>query len=178
MDERALELETRRRLYAYVRAHPGSYLREIQRGVAMSMGALEYHLGHLERAGLLRVETQENKRYFAADVAAADARLFTILRQAIPRCIVIALLESGPASHQDLMLATGLRSSTLSYHARKLADAGLVARERAGRETRYRLAEADRVARLLVEYRASFVDRVVDAFVEGFDAIGRDGPRG
>lgn len=173
MDERALGLETRRRIYAYVRAHPGAYLREAQRALTMSMGALEYHLGQLEAAGLVRVEQGENKRFFAASVPERDARVLGLLRQAIARRVVLALLESGPASHQELMAATGLRSSTLTYHARKLADAEILARERAGRETLYRLLDADRVTRLLVEYRASFVDRIVDAFVEGFEAMGR-----
>ena len=174
MDERALGLETRRRIYAHVRAHPGAYLREMQRVLAMSMGALEYHLGQLEAAGLLRVEQGENKRFYAASVPERDARVLGLLRQAIARRVMLTLLESGPASHQELMAATGLRSSTLTYHAKKLAEADLVARERSGRETLYRLLDADRVTRLLVEYRASFVDRIVDAFVESFEAFGGD----
>lgn len=172
-----LALETRRRIYAHVCKHPGAYLREIQRALLMSMGALEYHLSQLEAAGLVRAEMSENKRYYAMNVPERDARLLGLLRQALTRRVILVLLESGPSSHQDLMRATGLRSSTLSYHARKLTEAELVAREKLGRETTYRLVDADRVIRLLVEHRESFLDRVLDRFLEGFDAMGVDRER-
>jgi predicted transcriptional regulator len=174
-DRSALDLGSRRRIYAHVVDHPGEYLREVHRALGGSMGALEYHLAQLEKAGLVRVENAENKRLFPASMDPREARALTFLRQAPARAVLLALLGSGEASHGDVMRQTGLRSSTLSYHAAKLVEAGLLARERRGRETRYRALDETLVVRLLVQHRSSFLDRVVDAFIESFEGMGRRG---
>lgn len=172
-DLSALDLESRRRIYTRVVDHPGAYLREIHRALGGSMGALEYHLGQLEEAGLVRVERAENKRFFPATMDARESRALALLRQASVRRILLVLLEWREAGHQDVMARAQLRSPSLSYHATKLVDAGLVAREKRGRETRYRLQDEALVLRLLVQHRASFLDRLVDAFLDGFENMGR-----
>ncbi len=78
----ALELETRRRIYRKVSAVPGMYFREIQRTLGLEVGETEYHLSYLERAGLLSVQLEGNrKRYFARGaVDERDRRLLSLLR--------------------------------------------------------------------------------------------------
>ena len=51
-----LELESRRRIYDYLTANPGVHLRRIGQALGMSTGMLSYHLGYLERNGLLRLD--------------------------------------------------------------------------------------------------------------------------
>lgn len=175
-DDSVLELATRRRIYTYVVDHPGSYLREIQRALDMTMGSLEYHLGQLVEAGLVTVQHEENKRFFPARMDASERRPLSLLRQEAVRRIAAALLVEPESPHKDLAAATGLGGSTLSYYLAKLAEAGLVTSRRDGRTTRYALTDPARVHRLLVRYRATFLDRILDAFLDGFDAVRLPGP--
>lgn len=170
-DDSVLELETRRRIYAHIVDHPGGYLREIQRALDMPMGALEYHLLQLERAGLVTVLHEENKRFFPAQMDAADKRDLSLLRQDALRRLCTLLLEMDEASHKDLLARTDLAPSTLSFYAAKLIDAGILTKRREGRESRYSLRDPARVHGLLVRYRSSFLDRVLDGFLASFDAV-------
>jgi len=42
---------TRKKIYEYIYAHPGSHLREIGRNLDLAVGDLQYHLYALEKAG-------------------------------------------------------------------------------------------------------------------------------
>jgi predicted transcriptional regulator len=171
-DLSALELDSRRRIFAFVVDHPGAYLREMHRALGGSMGALEYHLVQLESAGLVRVDHEENKRFFPATMDPRESRALALLRLEPARRLLVALLSREAVAHGELMERAQLRSPTVSYHAGKLIDAGLVVREKRGRESWYRLQDPSLVLRLLVQHRASFVDRLVDAFLDGFEGMG------
>ncbi|MHB8604099.1 MAG: winged helix-turn-helix transcriptional regulator [Thermoplasmatota archaeon] len=170
-DDPLLALPARRRIFAYIVDHPGLYLRELQRALGGSMGALEYHLDQLHQAGLIAVIHEENKRFFPARMDAADKRVLALLRQDAPRRLVIFLLEHPGAAHHELTAATGYPASTVSFYLAKLANASLIDREKTGREHRYTLTDPRRAYALLVQYRATFLDRVLDGFLAGFDAV-------
>lgn len=166
-----LELETRRRIYTFIVDRPGVYLREIQRDLDLPMGMVEYHLGRLEGAGIVSVVHEDFKRYFPAQVPPLDRRHVGLLRQASCRRIVAHLLEHPGATHGELYRATGLVPSTLSYYLAKLAEAVLVVGARDGRQMRYRLHAPERLHALLLQYRRTFMDRVLDRFLEGLDEV-------
>lgn len=170
-DDSVLELETRRRIYAHIVDNPGAYLRELQRALGMPMGALEYHLLQLEKATLITVLHEENKRFFPARMDAVDKRDLSLLRQEALRRVCMLLLELGEASHKEILARTDFAPSTLSFYAAKLVDAGLVEKRKEGRESRYTLKDPARVHGLLVRYRATFLDRVLDGFLASFDAV-------
>ena len=170
----ALALETRRRIFEHVRRFPGTHFREVQRALGLQPGELEYHLHTLEKAGLLTSqEGAARRRYFvAAEIPHPDKALLGLLRQAAVRRILLAVLEKPGISFQEIHAAVGGAKSTLSFHLRKVTGSGLVAVERAGRENVYAVPEADRVAGLLVTYRASFLDDAVDRFADLWLGLG------
>lgn len=170
-DEAVLELETRRRIFAYVVDQPGSYLREMQRDLGMAMGALEYHLGQLEKAGLLTVLHEEHKRFFPARMDVADKRHLALLRQDVPRRIVLQLLAEPTMAHGRLRDAVGVLPSTMSYYLSKMTDAGIATRAKDGRQNLYALSDPQRAYALLVRYRPTFVDRLLDGFLESFEGV-------
>lgn len=176
-DDSVLELGTRRRIYSRIVDHPGEYLRELQRALDMPMGALEYHLLQLERAGIVTVLHEENKRFFPAQMDAADKRDIALLRQESLRRLCVVLLEMRVASHKEILARTDLAPSTLTYYASKLVEAGLVEKQRRGRESLYALKDGGRVYGLLVRYRSSFLDRVLDGFLASFDTVRLDDPK-
>src|SRR3989442_9298111 len=57
-----LELASRRRIYEYLSANPGVHLRRIGQTLGMSTGMLSYHLGVMERQGLLKSEAARHRR--------------------------------------------------------------------------------------------------------------------
>lgn len=171
MDEDVLDLDTRRRIHARLAERPGSYLRELQRDLAMPMGMLEYHLGRLEKAGLVTVVHGDHKRFFPAEMDARDKRVLALLRQDACRRVVVHLLGHPGASHGEIHAATELLPSTLSYYLARLVDAGLATRRKEGRQTRYAVADPLRAERVLVQFRASFLDRVLDRFLESLEAV-------
>ena len=134
----------------------------------MSTGMLSYHLDVLERRGLLKVEQQSHrKRYFIARAFAdAQRHILAVLRERVPRRIVLDILLHGQRSFAELHAAMGVSKSTLSYHLKKLLQRGILVRSRRGRESVFVIRDLDEVSKLLVENRRSFQDEVVDRFVE------------
>src|SRR5256712_11453966 len=57
-----LELQSRRRIYEFLSANPGVHLRRIGQTLGMSTGMLSYHLGVMERQGLLKSEAARHRR--------------------------------------------------------------------------------------------------------------------
>src|SRR5438034_6047400 len=84
-----LELESRRRIYDFLVANPGVHLRRIGHALGMSTGMLSYHLGYLERNGVLKAEADgHRKRYFIARAfGEAQRRILAVLAQDVPRKI-------------------------------------------------------------------------------------------
>lgn len=164
-----LEVESRRRVYDFIRSNPGSHMREIRRRLDMTLGNLEYHLRYLERHDMITVrEGGYNRYYVKHDVGVEDQKLLGLLRQTIPRRILIFLLLNPGSSHQDIHADFDVSASTLSYHIGKLIDAGVVEKERKGRYNVYSVVEPDEVAQALVTYQDSFLDEAVDGFVDAW----------
>lgn len=172
--EDALAQETRRRIFDHVAAHPGQHMRELQRQLAMSAGTLEYHLRVLVREDVLTERRQGRYvRYFVtAQVSRQDKDVLGLLRQAVPRKICALLLMHPDQSHGELLRQFQLAPSTLTFHMKKLTEAGLVAARREGRETRYKVVDPERIGKVLVEHQASFLDDLVDRFAEVFLSVG------
>ncbi len=164
--EEALLLDTRRKIYEAVRKNPGIHLRELQRLTGLAMGQLEYHLDLLERVGLVRSRKQGRyRRYFPAD-SEDDPNLVGIVRSRVGRAILEYLLGVPRANHEEIAEAVGVSPSTLTWHMKRLADAGIVERRKAGRHTYYALKDRDRTFRLLLSYTPGPVDKIVDRFVD------------
>jgi len=104
-----LELESRRRIYDFLTANPGVHLRKIGQVLGMSTGMLSYHLGYLERNGILKSEEDgHRKRYFIARAfVEAQRRILAVLRQDVPRKIVLELLFFGERTFAELQTSDG-----------------------------------------------------------------------
>jgi len=107
-----LELESRRRIYDFLVANPGVHLRRIGHALGMSTGMLSYHLGYLERNGVLKAEEDgHRKRYFIARAfVEAQRRILAVLRQDVPRKILVELLTYEGRTFAELQASVGCRS--------------------------------------------------------------------
>ena len=168
MPEDALELETRQRIFQHVKKMPGTHMREIGREANIPMGTLEYHLHYLVKAGILVTrEDGRYTRYFASDEGGRRERdILACIRQEPPRRITTFLLLNPGLSHGKILENFQMSASTLSFHLKKLVGGGILRQEKEGRENRYWVIEPDLVAKVLITYRKSFLDDVVDRFAE------------
>ncbi len=116
--EEALELENRRKIFRFVSDNPGAYFREIQKGLELATGVLEYHLGYLLGKNLLSTEMDGKKRrYFVSqEIPHLDKKTLGLMRQKTPRRIAIHALLNPNCSFQDLLNEFEISKSTLSFH--------------------------------------------------------------
>lgn len=172
-----LELDARKRIYRHIEANPGVHMRQLSRDLEMPLGTLEYHLHHMESADLLSTrEDGRFKAYFTNTMMdRRDKDVLYWLRQRIPRRISTALLLHPGWTHRDLIADVGVGASTVTFHIKKLLNAAIVREERHGRMKRYWVIDAERVANVLIRYRQSFLDDLVDRFAEAWLGINRPG---
>ena len=171
-----LELGNRKLIFEAVRQNPGVHFRELQRLITMPIGVLSYHLDYLADRGLLTVDKQESfTRYFPGGQLSRDKQqMLAALRQEIPRGIILFLLMNPGATHGEVLRSFTISGGTLSYHIKKLVSRGLIRVDKVGRESRMTVIDPDKVSDLLIVYRRSFLDRLVDEFVASY--VGAGGP--
>lgn len=151
----------RRKIYAFLRLAPGMHLRDLERELDMPLGTLEHHLKKLEEMG--KVSARSHGRYKSFyptnHIERTDKTYLYYLHQTTPRRLILALLETPktPTPAQDLAEGLELAPSTISHHANKLVEAGLVAKSRDGPRVVYALTEPSRVKRLMLEYPGSYL---------------------
>lgn len=158
IEDEVLELDTRRKIYEEVRKFPGLHLRELARQMNMSVTLVDYHLGYLEKNGLVSgIMDAQFKRFYPRDPAGTgirtdflsieDKRVLPLLRQRIPLQIVLLLLKEGKVRHRDMIPQMGVSPSTLSHHLAKLLRRGVVQKVEDG----YTLTDAAATLRLLLK---------------------------
>lgn len=158
-----LENEKRRRIYAFIEASPGIHLRELQRILDIPLTTLEYHLSYMTRKKILSAETEgHHKRYYTKPLDPEDKKVLAALRQKRMREIVLVVLENGKAKYQLLAERLKVSHSTLSSYLKYLVNRKILAMEKIGYENLYTIREEDRVAKVLIAYKPSFLDKLVD----------------
>lgn len=98
-EKNIFKFEKRRKIYQFVLNNPGLNKSELSREMNIPYTTLEHHLIYLKKRGFL-VEKRKDKyaRYYVVkEISYRDKELFNILRQDIPRRIVILLLYSRPS---------------------------------------------------------------------------------
>lgn len=167
-DPDALGLEARRLLFDCIRQAPGAHLRKVHRASGLAFGQVLYHLAYLEKNGLVvvRKDGRFSRYYVANGFRQEEKDVLAVLRHETPRRIAVALLVEPGLSHGDLLPLSGVNASTLSFHLKRMIDAGLVAGTPSGRSTLYRIVDERACAKALVLHRESFDSDVVDRFAD------------
>lgn len=164
--EAVLELESRREVYDLVSRSPGLHFREIQRRLDMAYGKLQYHLEYLVKSKLIeQVKSGNYTRYYVSSFKSSMERdLLSLLRQKPVRNILIFLLGSPCSKNKDICAGLNLSPATVSNHMRKLTRAGVIFHDE--KEKCYRIHDPELVSKTLVKYKSSFIDELVERFVE------------
>lgn len=164
-----LELDTRKRIFEAIRASPGIHLRELERCLSVAVGNLQYHLHYLEKRNLImQMRDEQFVRYFVKDKELDDngRMVMSFLRKKACRHILVTLMEEPGMNNKDISLAIGLSPSTVSWHLNKLVAAGVVKRTVNGRESNFLVVDPENVTELIISYKGSFFDKLLDNFIE------------
>jgi predicted transcriptional regulator len=147
-------------LLSFVQRYPGVHLREIRRRLAIPIGTLDYHLYQLGRKGLIAVRFQggykccfpETPPGFGTPIPEEVMLLLALLRQEVPRAILLQLYLDGPMAPAQLGAAIDTTGSNLSYFLKRLEGAGVLVREGQGPHRSIRLVDPVRVHEILLRY--------------------------
>ena len=167
-EKKMLEVELRRKIYQAVRQYAGAHFREIERKSGLATGSAQYHLNYLAKQGLIRAEKEGgNVRYFPRDFRPEDRKLMGFLRQKSIRAMILFVLTHDNCNHEQIAGFAKLSPSTVSWHLKKLEQDGIIKTSRKGRNAFYSiLSDRNEIVKLLITYRGSFLDKMVDNVVE------------
>ena len=172
MSDPDLELASRRAIYQQIADTPGVHFRALLDDLEYAQGTLQYHLRWLADEGIVEVsdDGKYTRYYPAAEFDEADRAVMNALRREYSRRILAHLLADGPLSTTELSDRLDKAQSTVSWHLSKLAEAGIVTKERDGRSVAYDVSNPDRVKYLYTVHRRSFTDKVVDRILGLWDS--------
>ena len=165
-----LDLEARRRIVRFVQESPGLHMRELAARLQMPVSTLEYHCYQLVKHGqLVTRESAGFKAFYPGEgMDRRDKDILYLVRHDAPRKVCSHLLLHPGATPKELREMLGVTGPTLTFHLNKLRSAGILREEPEGRTKRLFVEDPERVASLLVTYRKSFLDDVVDRFASAW----------
>ena len=115
---------TRAQVYDFIVANPGTHFRGICTGLGIAIGAAEFHLGVLRKAGLISfVKDGKYKRFFASKAfSARDMKLISLLRHETVREILKKVSSEKTISHSELASCLSMTSQGLTWQMNRLKD--------------------------------------------------------
>ncbi|MFH1664225.1 MAG: winged helix-turn-helix transcriptional regulator [archaeon] len=172
-DSDALNLDSRKKIYELIEENPGLHFREIERRTGLAVGSLQYHLEFLQKSHLIKSFRQGKfLRYYTSKESVVEEKAaMSFLRKPSSRKIIIFLLNKKKANNLVISKKIGLSPSTTSWHLEQLVKESVLGKEKRGRESLFFVVNPNEVASLLVEHKKSFVDELVDNFVEVWTEI-------
>ncbi len=173
--EEAIYNPSRKKLYDLIVKNPGLHFREIQRRTKFATGMLQYHLDFLQKKHLIRQDKKDGYvRYYSIrkGLSDKDKAIMNLLRSQISRHIVLSLLKHiRPVSISFLEKETKLNKQKLLFYLAKIENAGFLEKKKSKKEFLYKLKERNTFAILLKKYRKSFLDSLVDNFIDTWSKI-------
>ena len=166
MIEQAVEADTKSILLRCIEETPGIRYRELLRLTGFVNGVLTYHLTALEKADVIKVDRQSRMtRYYPVNVSDKESGILQFVRHEPIRQILLFILDNEQCTFTEVVDHTRKAPSTVSSHLKRLREAGLVS-VRYGEYQLFRLADKDLIAEVVSKYKSSFVDIVVDNYVD------------
>jgi DNA-binding transcriptional ArsR family regulator len=131
-DSDPLAHDTREALFEVVERSPGLHMSAVADAADASLSTARHHLRVLDDEDLVTVaKVRGKRRYFPGHEA--DPPLLAALSEPATRRVLEALADHEPAPTGRLADALEKDASTVSHHLSRLAEDGLVERERDGR---------------------------------------------
>lgn len=152
----------------FVKKNPGHHFRGIQRALRVSTGVLQYHLSALVKENDVIVrEINGTSCYFPSKSFNEDQfRVLSHLRNRVRNKILRVLLDGNSRVPAELKKDLSVSSATLSYHLALMTEDGILERVLSEKGSSYRLKNIGLFKGLIVEYKESFADKLIQDFVD------------
>ncbi len=122
-------LKLRDRIMEEVMNNPGIHLRELHRSIGCAMGALQYHLKHLENDGLLVSLRAGNVRHLFPQGYSTEERvllLTALARNPTVSSILGECLKNGQTTQAEISRDLAVDKSLISYYTSSLLKADIL----------------------------------------------------
>jgi predicted transcriptional regulator len=167
---------TKDEILEFIKNHPGSHLRQVKRSLGISMGAIQYHLGVLEKER--RIISRRKglyKRFYPSLVFGEYQRdILDVLSQETERDILLYLVRNQNATQKELSQYARISSGTINWHMKRLMASHLVSVKREGQFVRYALElNPDEILSLLQIYHPSIWETFADRFANVIEEVSR-----
>ena len=155
-------------ILGYVTATPGAHFSKIRDDLKLGTGETQHHLRRLEGEGAIESrEDGDYRRFFPAGrFSEFEQVALGYLRRATPRGMVVALLRNPDATGADLAAGLDVSRPTVSKHAARLEEAGLLSRADG-----YELERPETLLLLLVRHADSFGEDAAALAAEADDIV-------
>lgn len=161
-------------IYDFIIKNPGIRYRELIRLVGVSNGVLTYHLGMLEKFGEIRVERMSNKRvtrFYTINISKEDSNIISCFKSKVIRNIVFFVINNDLCTFNEIVDHIGKAPSTISWHIKKLREAGILRMIHGNDRTLYGLTDKATINRVLLEYQETFTDQVIDNYTDMIEKL-------
>ena len=168
MDHELLNLSRRKMIFHHISKYPGTYIREMEKALSLSVGDLQYHLQQLEKANLISSHDDgRRKRYFVKnEVSYLDHEVLSFIKMRTPRRIIIFLLLHPNSSFKEILSQFNFTKGALSFHLKKLLNADIIINSKRETETIYKIKDENRIGQLLITYKSGIIDEALNGFVD------------
>jgi predicted transcriptional regulator len=145
---------------------PGIRYRELSRITGLNNGVLTYHLSILEKLDRIKVDRQRNRmtRYYTVNIPLEESYIIGQFRSTVARQLIIFIVEHDLCTFNEVVEYIKKAPSTVSWHLKRLKDAGLITTIPGEGFQLYKVTNRDGVMNILSKYKESFVDRVIDNY--------------
>jgi predicted transcriptional regulator len=152
---------------------PGIRYRELSRITGLNNGVLTYHLSILEKLDRIKVDRQRNRmtRYYTVNIPLEESYIIGQFRNSVARQLIIFVADHDLCTFNEIVEYIKKAASTVSWHLKRLKDAGLITTIYGERFQLYKVTNREGVMKILGKYKESFVDRVIDNYSSIIDKL-------
>lgn len=134
----------RRVIFETIQDNPGISLSSLSRITEIKTATLQYHLKILGMKGkIIRVESRNTINYFenSGKYTAFEKNIFRHLQNPTTRKILAILIAFPDYSRADIANKIGTSGPSVTWHAHRLSQDGIIIQNKNGRSTQYALSE-------------------------------------
>ncbi len=183
--EDIFEIENRRRIYNYILKNPGLHFRQISRNLKIPKSTLDYHLFSLVKKDYISIEDENGyKRYYVIKkLSFKDKSLMNILREDVPRNLILYLLMYSTSSLKEILRyakfwtnhpskigsTLNKHQSTINFHLNKLINMEIISFFEVNNTKRYYLINPEDIYYLCINYEKSLLGNAKGRLLKWID---------
>jgi predicted transcriptional regulator len=162
----------------FIQVKPGCHLRQIQKELDISIGAVQYQLARLEKMRRITSARRGSyKFYFPYGIFKDNEKnILQVLSQETARKILMFIIERKNPTHTDIVNSIGISAASVNWHVGRLITFKIVYGTKERKYTRYQLsdsADSKYIVALLKNYYPVIWDKWSSRLAEMFLSLSK-----